>query len=101
MLLNGIIKVPIGGIMQSNNFNLRGIPPEVMIYLKNEAKNKQTSVNSLLLKIIEQSIGFGRQSKKTRYHELDKLAGTWTEDEGKSFEEKMKVFETIDKELWS
>ena len=43
--------------MSASNFNLRGIPSEVMTLLKKEAKRLHISVNTLVLKIIESGLG--------------------------------------------
>lgn len=83
----------------SSNFNLRGVPSEVMNQLKREAKRLHTSVNVLILKMIERGLGF--TSDKPIYHDLDHLAGSWSSTEENSFEENTKYFEKIDKELWS
>ena len=85
--------------MSAYNFNLRGIPSEVMILLKREAKRLRTSVNVLILKMIERGLGFS--CEKHSYHDLDYLAGSWSSTEKNTFEENTKYFEKIDKELWS
>lgn len=85
--------------MSAFSFNLRGIPEEVMALLKKEAKRLRTSVNVLILKMIEKGLGFSYE--KSSYHDLDHLAGSWSLSEEKSFEESTKHFEKIDKELWS
>jgi hypothetical protein len=84
----------------NSNFNLRGIPAEVMSLLKQEAKEHHISVNHLILQILEQGIGYSKQVKRARYHDLDYLAGTWTENERESFVENTKFFENIDSEMW-
>lgn len=84
--------------MSASNFNLRGVPSEVMVLLKREAKRLHTSVNVLIIKMIERGLGFTCQ--KTAYLDLDHLAGSWSSAEGKAFEENTKYFEKIDKELW-
>lgn len=84
--------------MSASNFNLRGVPHEVMVLLKREAKRLRTSVNGLVLKMIEQGLGFTRP--KSAYHDLDSLAGSWSSTEEKSFKENIQSFEQIDKELW-
>lgn len=86
--------------MSVSNFNLRGIHPVVMSILKNEAKENEMSVNSLILNLIEQSIGFNHKVKRKQYHDLDHLAGTWSKEESKVFMENTKSFEEIDSELW-
>lgn len=85
--------------MSASNFNLRGIPSEVMVLLKQEAKRLHTSVNVLILKMIEQGLGF--TCEKLVYHDLDYLAGLWSSADEKTFEENTQYFEQIDTELWS
>lgn len=87
-----------GSFMSAFNFNLRGIPSEVMVLLKQEAKRLHTSVNALVLKMIEQGLGFTRE--KWAHHDLDHLAGTWSVAEEKTFKESTQSFEQIDEELW-
>lgn len=84
--------------MSASNFNLRGVPAEVMTLLKKEAKRLHMSVNALVLRLIERGLGF--TAEKTIYHDLDHLAGTWTLEEEKSFKEGTKYFEQIDEDLW-
>ena len=69
-----------------------------MVQLKKEAKRLHTSVNGLVLKMIEQGLGFS--CEKIAYHDLDHLAGTWSAAEEKMFKENTSAFEQIDKELW-
>lgn len=87
--------------MSTSNFNLRNVAPEVMSLLKKEATNQKVSVNSLILQIIERNLGVAHQTKKTVFHDLDYLAGTWSDKDKKEFEANTKSFESIDKELWS
>lgn len=84
--------------MSASNFNLRGIPSELMALLKREAKRLHTSVNVLLLQIIERGLGFSRE--KVIYRDLDHLAGSWSSVDEKNFQENTRAFEQIDKELW-
>ena len=87
--------------MSTSNFNLRNIAPNVMSSLKKEAIKQNLSVNSLILHIIEESIGITHKAKKTIFHDLDYLAGTWNKKDKEEFEKNIKHFESIDKELWS
>jgi hypothetical protein len=87
--------------MDLSNFNVRGIAPEVMAHLKREAKKQHTSINALILEFIEQGMGYSHKGKRTRYHELDSLAGTWSVEDSTLFDEKTNLFEKIDEELWS
>lgn len=87
--------------MATLNFNLRNVTPDVMSSLKREATKQKTSINSLILQIIEQSLGIAHSTKKIVFHDLDHLAGTWSEEDSKIFDGNIKSFENIDKELWS
>ncbi len=84
--------------MSASNFNLRGIPSDVMILLKREAKRLRTSVNLLVLQMIEQGLGLAR--KKVVYHDLDHLAGSWSAEDEKTFKKNTRSFEQIDEDLW-
>lgn len=70
----------------------------MMAVLKREAKRLGTSVNILILQMIER--GLGLKTRRVKYHDLDHLIGTWTSDDAKQFKESTKQFEKIDKELW-
>ncbi len=86
--------------MRTLNFNLRGVAPEVMSQLKAAAKKQKTSVNLLIIKILENNLGYSPTLKKPIYHDLDKLAGTWSAKDMQNFEKHTKEFEKIDKDLW-
>lgn len=85
---------------QIQNFNLRGISLHVMSTLKNEASRQETSVNSLILKILENSLGHTRKIAPTTYDDLDHLAGTWTKSDLKHFEKSTAFFEEVDQDIW-
>lgn len=86
--------------MSTSNFNLRGIPQEVMTILKKEAKQQHVSINLLILNLIDEGIGHTAKVKKMQYHDLDYLAGTWSQEDAKEFQKNLISVETIDKELW-
>lgn len=84
--------------MSTSNFNLRGVPSELMVLLKQEAKRLRVSVNALVLQMIERALGF--TCERILYHDLDRLAGSWPLREEKVFQENTQPFEQIDKGLW-
>jgi hypothetical protein len=86
--------------MSTSNFNLRNIAPDVMSLLKKEATKQKISVNSLILMIIERGLGIVHQTKKNVFHDLDYLAGTWSDSDKKAFDDSTKAFEKIDEEFW-
>lgn len=86
---------------KASNFNLRNLAPEVMLLLKKEAVKQKISVNSLILEILKQGLGVAHPTKKAVFHDLDHLAGTWSDKDKKAFDDSTKSFEKLDKELWS
>jgi hypothetical protein len=87
--------------MSASNFNLRNVTPDVMSLLKKKATKQKISINSLILQLIEQGLGITHQTKKQIFHDLDYLFGTWSKKDKKAFDDNIKSFEQIDKELWS
>lgn len=66
---------------------LRNLPPNLARIVQQRAKQKKTSVNKAVIELLEESAR-GKAKKKTpvlRYHDLDLLAGTWTEEEAAAF----------------
>jgi hypothetical protein len=48
------------------------------------------------LQIIQQEFGMTHQIRKLTFQDLDYLAGTWSKEDQKAFDENAKVFERID-----
>jgi hypothetical protein len=86
--------------MASSNFNLRNVAPNIMSLLKKEANKRKMSMNSLVLQFLEQGLGITYPTKKSVFHDLDYLAGTWSNKDQKTFNDNTKSFEKIDEELW-
>jgi hypothetical protein len=57
------------------------------------------SVNGLILSYIHKGIGVDPLAR-TRYHDLDTLAGTWSNEDKDEFIRAISSFEQIDEELW-
>ena len=85
--------------MQSN-IHLRGIDKLLLSRLKQEAAEQDVSVNSLVLQLLKQALGLATQRHVSVYHDLDKLAGTWSKQEAKTFTKSVADFEKIDKDIW-
>ncbi|TVM03639.1 MAG: antitoxin [Candidatus Brocadia sp. WS118] len=79
---------------------IRGIDNEIAKLLKERARNEGTSVNALLLKMVKESLGIEKKRRMKIYHDLDHLAGTWSEKDLKEFQKNVEDFENIDKENW-
>lgn len=42
----------------------------------------------------------GKKKRMKVYRDLDRLAGTWSEKDGKEFQERVEDMEKIDEEIW-
>jgi hypothetical protein len=59
-----------------------------------EAKRRGVSPETLAEDLLNQSLS------GQRFHDLDFLAGTWTEADAQDFQNNTVAFETIDETLW-
>lgn len=79
---------------------IRGIDNEAAKALKEKAKKEGGSVNSIVLRIVRESLGLKKKSRTAVHNDLDYLAGTWNEKEYKEFQKRTADFEVIDEILW-
>lgn len=81
------------------NISLRGIDENVKKMLKKQAAQNGVSINALILDYIHKGIGID-PTRCPRHHDLDRLAGTWTEKDQEEFADAVTMFETIDDDIW-
>lgn len=79
---------------------VRGIDDTMAKVLKEKANQEGTSVNTVLLKTLRESLGLKKKKRTVIYNDLDHLAGTWSEKDFLEFQEKIADFETVDKKMW-
>ena len=80
--------------------SIRNVENETAELLKQKARMHNKSVNKIILEILDNSLGVKKSKRTKKYHDLDNLAGTWTEKELKDFEKNTETFSSIDRELW-
>jgi len=81
---------------------IRGIEPEVSEKLKSIAAKQGKSVNQLMLEFINKNLGFEKENNYSRkYHDLDDLFGTWSDEEYQCIQGKISSERQVDQELWS
>ncbi len=70
--------------------------------LKREAKRKGVSINSYVLSLLKDTIGFidSNGQQKQVFSDLDHLAGTWSREEADEFDSALKEQRQIDGGLW-
>ncbi|HQY93616.1 antitoxin [Caldilinea sp.] len=81
---------------------VRGIDEQLHTVLKEMAAQKGVSVNRLVLDALQEAAGLlpTRANQPRRYHDLDDLAGTWSEAEYSEFQATLEQQRGIDSDLW-
>jgi plasmid stability protein len=84
-----------------SNLSVRGLDEKALAKLKTLAAREDASVNSVVVRIIEQGVGHKRaKTALRRYDDLDALAGVWSKKDAADFERATAPFGKIDPELW-
>jgi plasmid stability protein len=84
-----------------SNLSVRGLDDKALAKLKIMAAREEVSVNSVVVRLIEQ--GVGQRPLKTvvrRHDDLDALAGRWSKREAQAFAKAIAPFSEIDEQLW-
>ena len=80
---------------------IRGIDEETDSRLRKKAEESGDSINTTILKLLRKSLQLDKDKPYPEYHDLDSLAGTWSEEERAEFEKTQEGFSQIDKDLWA
>ena len=80
---------------------LRNLPPGLARMIRQTADEKRTSINKVVIRLLEENLGIrGKKKDKPLHHDLDTLAGCWTKEEALEFEKALARQRTIDPDLW-
>lgn len=83
------------------NLSIRGLDAQALAELKSRAAKEDASVNTLVLRLIEQGLGHRRAKSAARRHDdLDALAGSWSKGDAAAFERATAPFDEVDAKLW-
>lgn len=80
------------------SMSIRGLDDRALLRLKNQAAQEGSSLNSLVLRLLQGSAPQAAAVKK--FDDLDALAGTWSEEDARTFEQNTATFAEIDSTLW-
>lgn len=83
------------------NLSIRGLDAKALAALKRRAVEEDSSVNAVVLRLVEQALGL-RPSKpeRARHDDLDALAGCWQKQDGANFDAATAGFSKIDADMW-
>lgn len=80
------------------HLTVRRVPAPLARALELEKKRRGTSLNQTVIDLLSQGLGVSRGAPKS--NGLRRLAGRWSEEEFREFQEAVAVTEQIDAELW-
>ena len=83
-----------------NAMTIRGLDDAAAARLKQEAKDRGVSVNSLLKQLVREGLDLDQSRQRKPHADLDALAGTWSDEEASEFEQATEAFGHIEPELW-
>ncbi len=80
---------------------IRGVEPAVAEKLRLTAAKQNKSLNQLVLEFIKKNLGMEKEKKYSRdYDDLDRLFGSWDEEEFDAIQKKISQERRIDQDLW-
>ncbi len=83
------------------NMSVRDLNAKTLANLKRRAAKEGSSLNSLVLRLLQGASGPGGRSDKLRpFADLDKLVGTWNEAQAREFDAAVAANAEIDQSLW-
>ena len=82
-----------------NAITVRNLPPAVAKAVREKARKEKLSLNKAIVRLLEEATGAG-PGKRTLHHDLDHLAGTWSEAEYRELMEALREQRQVDPEMW-
>lgn len=83
-----------------HNLSIRGLDDQALAALKARAQQDKASLNSTVLRLIDEGLGGSGGRQRRRHSDLDALAGTWSAEDLAEFRQATSAFEEVDPSLW-
>lgn len=80
---------------RKRQITIRNVSPELASKLKALAQTAGTSVNSAVLRLLEDALGVDQRRRR-----IEERYGTWTEQDFREFDEALRAQRKIDDKLW-
>lgn len=77
---------------------IRNIPDEVAAYLSGRAASEGTSVNAMTVSLLQKAAGL--EPRQRRRRDLSWLAGSWSPEEARRFDETVASCRKVDEKDW-
>lgn len=82
------------------SMSIRGLDDQTLARLKSRAEQEGSSLNSLVLRLLQGSGTAIPSGTLKKFDDLDALAGTWSDEEVNTFERNTAAFAEVDATLW-
>ena len=82
------------------SMSIRGLDDQALARLKSQAKREGSSLNSLVLRLLQGINTEMPPGSLKKFDDLDSLAGTWSDEEAQAFERNTAAFAEVDPTLW-
>ncbi|MBW8878736.1 MAG: hypothetical protein JF614_27575 [Acidobacteria bacterium] len=79
---------------------LRNIPPKLQEVIRKRAGKEGLSLNKTVIHMLEEAAGERTTTSRELHHDLDHLAGTWSDEEAAAFDAALAEQRRVDPELW-
>ncbi|MGH7253887.1 MAG: hypothetical protein ACREIE_08825 [Nitrospiraceae bacterium] len=79
---------------------LRKLPDALARLIRRKAETEGISLNRAVIAVLQERVGGVRPSAEPRHHELDALAGSWSDAEAQAFNRALAAQRAIDPDLW-
>lgn len=81
--------------------SIRGLDDKALTRLKSRADQEGSSLNSLVLRLLQNVDSPVQSNVLKKFDDLDALAGTWSAKEAQTFERDTAAFAKIDETQWN
>lgn len=81
-----------------SQLTIRNLPPEIEEAIRRRARERHISINQSITELLSEAMGIPNSAEKQR--DLSDLAGTWSDEEAREFEEALRLQRGIDEEIW-
>ncbi|MDO8811564.1 MAG: hypothetical protein Q7J38_06005 [Gallionella sp.] len=82
------------------SMSIRGLDDQALSRLKSQAEQEGSSLNSLVLRLLQGTGTDSQPGALQKFDDLDALAGTWSKQEAQAFERNTAAFSEVDATLW-
>jgi hypothetical protein len=94
------IQIEINGDFMAT-MSIRGLDDRALARLKSQAEQEGSSLNSLVLRLLQGAGTSIEPGALKKFDDLDALAGTWDEEEARAFARNTAAFAEVDAALWN